>query len=131
MQSAKIKNKALLAIKDAYNETLTITDDTISYKKTWAINKYLVKDEKKKNITWKIKGLNNNDLLEKLKAFVVYNLNKEAANTYECVFNVLFIDSNNNKGYNILNYGISNELKKELNKILSPYIHDKEISFLK
>ena len=131
MQSAKIKNKALLAIKDAYNETLTITDDTISYKKTWAINKYLVKDEKKKNITWKIKGLNNSNLLEKLKAFVVYNLNKEAANTYECVFNVLFIDSNNNKGYNILNYGISNELKKELNKILSPYIHDKEISFLK
>ena len=49
MQSVKIKNKALLAIKDAYNETLTITDDTISYKKTWAINKYLVKDEKKKN----------------------------------------------------------------------------------
>lgn len=131
MQSAKIKNKALLAIKDAYNETLTITDDTISYKKTWAINKYLVKDEKKKNITWKIKNLNNSNLLEKLKAFVVYNLNKEAANTYECVFNVLFIDSNNNKGYNILNYGISNELKKELNKILSPYIHDKEISFLK
>ena len=131
MQSAKIKNKALLAIKDAYNETLTITDDTISYKKTWAINKYLVKDEKKKNITWKIKNLNNSNLLEELKAFVVYNLNKEAANTYECVFNVLFIDSNNNKGYNILNYGISNELKKELNKILSPYIHDKEISFLK
>ena len=132
MQNAKIKNKALLAIKDAYNETLTITDDTISYKKTWAINKYLVKDEKKKNITWKIEGLNNNDLLEKLKAFVVYNLNKEAANTYECVFNVLFIDSNNNnKGYNLLNYGLSNEFKKELNKILSPYIHDKEISFLK
>lgn len=131
MQSAKIKNKALLAIKDAYNETLTITDDTISYKKTWVINKYLVKDEKKKNITWKIKNLNNSNLLEELKAFVVYNLNKEAANTYECVFNVLFIDSNNNKGYNILNYGISNELKKELNKILSPYIHDKEISFLK
>ncbi len=130
MQSVKIKNKALLAIKDAYNETLTITDDTISYKKTWTINKYLVKDEKKKNITWKIKGLNNNELLEKLKAFVVYNLNKEAANTYECVFNMLFIDSDN-KGYNILNYGISNEFKKELNKILSPYIHDKEISFLK
>lgn len=130
MQSVKIKNKALLAIKDAYNETLTITDDTISYKKTWTINKYLVKDEKKNNITWKIKGLNNNELLEKLKAFVVYNLNKEAANTYECVFNMLFIDSDN-KGYNILNYGISNEFKKELNKILSPYIHDKEISFLK
>lgn len=130
MQSVKIKNKALLAIKDAYNETLTITDDTISYKKTWAINKYLVKDEKKKNITWKIKNLNNNDLLEKLKAFVTYNLNKKAANTYECVFNMLFIDSDN-KGYNILNYGISNEFKKELNKILSPYIHDKEISFLK
>ena len=131
MQSAKIKNKALLAIKDAYNEALTITDDTISYKKTWAINKYLSKDEQRKNITWKIKNLNNSNLLEELKAFVVHNLNKEAANTYECVFNVLFIDSNNNKGYNILNYGISNELKKELNKILSPYIHDKEISFLK
>lgn len=130
MQSVKIKNKALLAIKDAYNEVLTITNDTISYKKTWAINKYLAKDEQKKNITWKIKGLNNNALLEKLKEFVINNLNKNATNTYECVFNMLFIDSDN-KGYNILNYGISSEFKKELNKILSPYIDDKEISFLK
>ena len=44
-------------------------------------------------------------------------------------FNMLFIDSNN-KGYNMLNYGISSEFKNELNKILSPYIDDKEISFL-
>ncbi|MDY2889749.1 MAG: hypothetical protein SOU19_09350 [Candidatus Caccosoma sp.] len=129
MQSVKIKNKALLAIKDAYNEVLTITDDTISYKKTWAINKYLPKDEQKDNVSWKIKSLNNNDLLEKLKVFVIDNLNKKAPNTYECIFNMLFIDSNN-KGYNILNYGISSEFKNELNKILSPYIDDKEISFL-
>ena len=114
--------------KDIKNIIISKYDDE---ELTSSINKYLVKDEKKKNITWKIEGLNNNDLLEKLKAFVVYNLNKEAANTYECVFNVLFIDSNNNKGYNLLNYGLSNEFKKELNKILSPYIHDKEISFLK
>ena len=33
MQCVKIKNKALLAIKDAYNEVLTITDDTILIKK--------------------------------------------------------------------------------------------------
>ena len=85
MQSVKIKNKALLAIKDAYNEVLTITDDTISYKKTWAINKYLPKDEQKDNVSWKIKSLNNNDLLEKLKVFVIDNLNKKAPNTYECI----------------------------------------------